>query len=1566
MTEGPGGREGGRVNIRVVPSSAKFRDELLAQLEKIERTTSLTIDTKVNAVSLRREVDRAVTAASASAKKLTVRSDVDTSQLDNFTAAVSRVDKSLGRNGGGASRLKLYAGLGAAASLAVPGVLSLAGSLEKVAGAGLLLPAVLAGVATGVGALVVGFQGIGDALKNAGDPEKFAAALGNLAPAARKSALAMLALKDSLRGLRLSVQQSLFAGMSTEITRLGQTLIPVMRKGLTDTATQANRAAKEFTQFATSAGTVRDLNKSFANIAQSFRNLGPAVQPFLRAMRDIGTVGSGFLPALATSLTNVSKKFDAFISTARGTGELKGWIQGGVDAIKQLGSVLGSSFRILQGFIKAAGKAGGGVLSGLADVLKRVADTVNGPAFQKGLTSFFKGLNTGFTALGSAMPALGEALAALGPPLGALAAGVGKVLAHAIEALTPAIVKMAPAVTQLVEAFTKLASGSIDVIAPLLGNIATAATFIVQNVPGATVAISALLLALGARGIANVVGLGGALSKLGTIIKGVGQNSNALAALKIGFEAKDVALSGQVAGNLGRVGAVAGKASGAIGVLKGMLPKLGLAGLAVGGIMYGLQLRLDAVRKANDTAAEAADRLKASFDKGKQSVIEFAAENTNAIKKLRGLTTVGQNAYLVQIGFELIHDGMTPKEAFAQVQRLADSAGVSLPIDFTVGALTSTKAQLAAIGDQAKILVSQITVAGGGMTRFGTIAEGVGVIGTKTKEDLDALGKSAFDAFDAGNFSGGIAQINAFEQAVKGSSAEVGAQKAAIEQVSDALLRSFGPTLGVSTQNTKNLRDALTELTKSNAPAELKRYAQSVLDASAGSDDFTAAIAKVNAEQPKVAEGAKAAAAQLTRQQVAATLLRESLDQLAAALTRSIGGNIGLKAAQADVLNSGVELSKSIVKNGNDFRITTVAGRANIAAMNSLATSFGTAAAESVKWGQDHGRTTDQVRADIEALRKKLVDEMVQAGLSRTAAQKLAEEYLKIPKKTPTKATFDATSGMTKANAWKVAVLKTVADINKKAAAAGKKTGEDFATGLAAGISQKSGVVEDRARAVMQAGIDAAKRVADSHSPSRVMIAVGKDFTLGLAIGIQGNAHLAVAASSSGAKAVVAAWKVALGSITNSLKAQPSSTDDLTAAYDKVRLSLAATVPGQVAANQAYDAAKQKTAALREELRKFTSAQSVNSAATAAATASARRYLQTQLDTAREQGASKKRIAGLVADIRALGSAHTASGSAARAAAAVTKAALQDQIAAAVKAQGTAKAAADKAKTAYQSALQAAKDAARALVDSVQAQSDTLIAAIDDFRARMTDAIQGGAFDIAAMWGASTQQVDDVSVFVPGTVEQLKAALDARLATVETFAKDLNALAAAGASQDLIAEIAGMGPGTGDVLAKQLLDGGPAAVRAISDVMKRIQDAAGAGASNLAKSFYQPGVDAITTLIKGMRKSFPELAKELQAIADLVNSTLGPALASVATMTKYTADNAKAQRPVSVTPATTGNLARAVTATASSARVSVVPVTPDASVVSRLDTLIDATRDTTTAVAATNSKLLMLKRSGAA
>lgn len=80
---------------------------------------------------------------------------------------------------------------------------------------------------------------------------------------------------------------------------------------------------------------------------------------------------------------------------------------------------------------------------------------------------------------------------------------------------------------------------------------------------------------------------------------------------------------------------------------------------------------------------------------------------------------------------------------------------------------------------------------------------------------------------------------------------------------------------------------------------------------------------------------------------------------------------------------------------------------------------------------------------------------------------------------------------------------------------AGSYVGDSFGSGMASGIYSKSGAVAAAAVSIVKSALDAAKKEADSHSPSKKMIEQGENFGEGYSIGIANCVGMVSSAASA-------------------------------------------------------------------------------------------------------------------------------------------------------------------------------------------------------------------------------------------------------------------------------------------------------------------------------------------------------------------------------------------------------------------------------------------------------------------
>ncbi|MGW1679395.1 phage tail protein [Saccharopolyspora sp. NPDC002376] len=368
---------------------------------------------------------------------------------DGFSRGLGRgLGRSVGSIGMAVVRMGMLAGASGAVSNALGG---LAAGAAAASGSLLLLPAAGMAAAFAFGALKIGTAGFGEALSNMGDPEKFAESLKGLAPAARETAVAIAGLQPRFNTLKTSVQGRLFDGMAQQVSALGNTYLPILDERFGRIADAANGAGRSVALMLTESSRVADVKTIGDASASAFENLARAVGPVAAALLDVGTVGSSFLPGLTDGARNAAISFQQFIATARESGALAQWIQGGLDALSQLGAIAGNVGSILGSVFAAMSASGGGMLASLVQLTGGLAAFLDSAQGATMLGQIFGGLSA---AAGGLVPAvlsvattligaLAPVIAQLGPAVGQLATQVGSVLVGAIQMLAPLLLQLA-------------------------------------------------------------------------------------------------------------------------------------------------------------------------------------------------------------------------------------------------------------------------------------------------------------------------------------------------------------------------------------------------------------------------------------------------------------------------------------------------------------------------------------------------------------------------------------------------------------------------------------------------------------------------------------------------------------------------------------------------------------------------------------------------------------------------------------------------------------------------------------------------------------------------------------------------------------------------------------------------------------------------------------------------------------------------------------------------------------------------------------------------------------------
>lgn len=293
---------------------------------------------------------------------------------------------------------------------------AIAAGIGSTVGALGVVPAVGGAAALTYGALAIGVSGFGDALKTANTPAQLKAqqeALAALSPEARGAAVAIQGLHPQITSLKNSVQDSLFKGFGEDIKLTAGSYLPLMQRELTSTAGGFNAAGHEVTGFLRERSTINDMGTSLGNMSSFNKSLASSFKPVVAILIDLVTVGSSFLPGMGIALHDGAVQAEYFVNKARETGKLKEWIQGGIDSVKLLVTLLVNAGGILAGVFKSSNTDGQGMLKTLVALSQAALQWVNSAQGQEKLGEIWKMLNSVSTSMLTIIPMVARAVAVL-------------------------------------------------------------------------------------------------------------------------------------------------------------------------------------------------------------------------------------------------------------------------------------------------------------------------------------------------------------------------------------------------------------------------------------------------------------------------------------------------------------------------------------------------------------------------------------------------------------------------------------------------------------------------------------------------------------------------------------------------------------------------------------------------------------------------------------------------------------------------------------------------------------------------------------------------------------------------------------------------------------------------------------------------------------------------------------------------------------------------------------------------------------------------------------------------
>ena len=270
-------------------------------------------------------------------------------------------------------------------------VTNLVGAVQQLGQSLIVLPGLMAGAASSIGVAVLGFKGMGDAIKalNEGDLEKAAEAMKDMDPAAQNLAKSVSRFTQGpLKDLRRGLQGRMFPGVAEEFDDLVEKRMPNLTKGLGGIADAWNGTLKQLISTAGSDSTGGILDRIFGNTAEGQKRANAAIEPLVKGIGTLAAAGTDVIPRLADALGAVATRFSNFITAADQDGRLAKWIDEGLTGVTNLGNTFLSLGKSIASITKAAG-GDGGLLKLMEQGSSKLAEFLGSEEGQAKLAAFF-------------------------------------------------------------------------------------------------------------------------------------------------------------------------------------------------------------------------------------------------------------------------------------------------------------------------------------------------------------------------------------------------------------------------------------------------------------------------------------------------------------------------------------------------------------------------------------------------------------------------------------------------------------------------------------------------------------------------------------------------------------------------------------------------------------------------------------------------------------------------------------------------------------------------------------------------------------------------------------------------------------------------------------------------------------------------------------------------------------------------------------------------------------------------------------------------------------------------
>ena len=498
-------KSAGRVSIRVLPDSTRFREDLKRTLDRIENTMRVKIQVdpvfdRKQLAELKRQIE---------ALRITIRPDIDlrvpTEEIAQIKEAIEAMDPMVEINAkantaAAAARIRaltrdkmvqIWPIIHKAAVnnftkhlAAISGASFISKEIEK--GLRFLRTIDQHAIQLGKQALLLGgvislVNGAVASILAVGDGLIQTVGILTVAPALASSlgiaiAVFVVALKDmkevlgdlgpAFTQLASDMSFAFWDEAAQPIREMVNHLMPTLSEKMILASTSMGKLTGQIAKSYKEHVTIEKFATMFDRVVESMDTVRGAVDPIIEAFTILGMHGTKYLNRLSKSIVSVSEDFRDWLKVSEENGNLTRWTENAIQAFKDLGGIIKGVWNVFGALNSAMKEAGGPTLASLHQGLDNLAAMMAGPTFQTAMTGVFRGMFRALGDIGTAVAGLGPKLAAMAPMIELAFVVVGQTLATVIGYLGD--IMSHPAVQRGLIDFLKGVQSGVESLAPAI------------------------------------------------------------------------------------------------------------------------------------------------------------------------------------------------------------------------------------------------------------------------------------------------------------------------------------------------------------------------------------------------------------------------------------------------------------------------------------------------------------------------------------------------------------------------------------------------------------------------------------------------------------------------------------------------------------------------------------------------------------------------------------------------------------------------------------------------------------------------------------------------------------------------------------------------------------------------------------------------------------------------------------------------------------------------------------------------------------------------------------------